>query len=255
VSVLVIEALKEVRQSIADTSLEEPGPASLELAVRAAYPLVVSGRLNADRGSANNAQPDRRTPGEVLDAMRRTVRGVHQLAQAVRDFADERQIRAVDQDGRVRKLDDGSGDLMINDIYLRSEFPPPGKAGAPRPGDTPVDRYHNRVVFFSKALEELEQSFVAIEEVTGDDGRPLVDARGVDPRTCTAWRDVLRKIDEELVVWGRTFRRAFGTDSTPAHLSDEVGDRTDDDPFREDDRIRGEAWDAEDNENGPNLTT
>ena len=55
----------------------------LELAVRAAYPLVVSGRLNADRGSSRNDQPDRRTPGEVLDAMRRSLHGVRQLGQAL----------------------------------------------------------------------------------------------------------------------------------------------------------------------------
>src|SRR5258708_6226073 len=81
---LVKEALAEVRQSIANGSVDERGPASLELAVRAAFPLVVSGRLNADRGSANNDQPDRRTPGEVLDAMRQTVQGIHQLGQALR---------------------------------------------------------------------------------------------------------------------------------------------------------------------------
>lgn len=241
VDVLVTEALREVKQSIADASFEEPGPASLELAVRAAYPLVVSGRLNADRGSAGNAQPDRRTPGEVLDAMRRTVQGVHQLAQALRDFAAGGQIRAVDEAGAIRKLNDGVGDLTVNDIYLRSEFPPPGKARAHRPGDTPVDRYHNRVAFFSKTLEELGQSFVAIEEVTGDDGRPLVDARGIDPRTCAAWRDVLRKIDEELVVWGRTFRRAFGTESTSPHLSSDDGELVDADPFEQEGE---DTWDT-----------
>ncbi len=53
-------AIAEVRGAIADSSITEPGPASLELAVRAAYPLIVSGRLNADRGTANNNQPDRR---------------------------------------------------------------------------------------------------------------------------------------------------------------------------------------------------
>ena len=210
------EALKEVRQSIADATVDEPGPASLELAVRAAYPLVVSGRLNADRGSLGNAQPDRRTPGEVLDAMRRTVQGVYQLGRALRDFANEQPIRAVDEDGQLRKLDGGGGDLMVNDIYLRSEFPRPGKTRAPRPGDTPVDRYHNRVSLLSKALEDVEQAFAAIGDVTGDDGQPLVDSRGVDPRVCSAWREVISKIDEELVVWGRTFKRRFGSDSSAA---------------------------------------
>src|SRR5439155_18375658 len=108
---LVEAALAEVRAAIGNGDTEEPGPASLELAVRAAYPLVVSGRLNADRGSSNNDQPDRRTPGEVLDAMRQTVQGVYQLGQALRDFADGDPIRAVNDDGVVKSQGD-AGDQM-----------------------------------------------------------------------------------------------------------------------------------------------
>jgi len=219
---LAKEALKEVQRSIGDQSIADPGPASLELAVRAAYPLVVSGRLNADRGTFNNEQPDRRTPGEVLDAMRRNTQGVFQLAQALRDASDGQPIRAVDETGEVKELADGSGDQLINDVYLRGEFPPPGKARAARPGDTPIDVYQNRLNAFSQTVEQLEQSFATIGEVIADDGRPLVEARGADPRSCTAWREVLGKIDEELVVWGRTFRRVFGTTSDPStHESDE----------------------------------
>src|SRR5262249_46160576 len=125
---LVNHALAEVREAIGNGDTGEPGPASLELAIRASYPLVVSGRLNADRGSSGNEQPDRRTPGEVLDAMRRSVQGVHQLGQALRDFAENNRIRAVEENGGVKRLTDGSDDQTVNDIYLQRELPPPGKA-------------------------------------------------------------------------------------------------------------------------------
>jgi hypothetical protein len=214
VDVLVNEALKEVRASIADDS--EPGPASLELAVRAAYPLVVSRRLTADR-NFGEAQADRRTPGEVLEAMRHTTQGVLQLAQALRDFgSDGQQIRAVAEDGQVKELSDGSGEQMVNDTYLRTQFPPFGKARAPRPGDTPVDLYHNAINAFSRAVERLEETFTAIGAVVGDDGRQLVEVQGVHSRECGAWREVLGKIDEELIVWARTFKRAFGTAPEPS---------------------------------------
>jgi signal transduction histidine kinase len=52
VDALAAEALDEVRQAITSEHPTELGPASLELAVRAAYPLVVAGRLAADRGTA-----------------------------------------------------------------------------------------------------------------------------------------------------------------------------------------------------------
>jgi hypothetical protein len=105
---------------------------------------------------------------------------------------------------------------MVNDGYLRSQFPPPGKARAPRPGDTPVDLYHNAINAFSQAVERLEETFAAIAGVAGDDGRPLVEMRGVDSRECSAWRDVLGKIDEELIIWARIFKRVFGTAPQPS---------------------------------------
>ncbi len=211
---LAKEALKEVRRSIGLEGQVEPGPSSLELAVRGAYPLVVSGRLKAVLGSRGSEQLDRRFPSEVLDAMRRTPQGVYQLAQALRDFAVEDQpIRAVDESGQIKPSVDRSGDQTVNDIYLRGEFPPPGKARAPRPGDTPIDVYENRINDFVAAVEQLTQSFSAIKDVTGDDGRSLVDTRGVDPRSCSTWREVLRNMDEDLIVWGSTFRRVFGTTS------------------------------------------
>jgi hypothetical protein len=221
---LAKEALKEVQRSVGEV-ITDPGPSSLELAVRASYPLVVSGRLAADRGTAGNDQPDRRTPGEVLDAMRRSPQGVLQLAQALRDFTDDgQQIRAVDENGKVKKLSDGSGDQFVNDVYLRGEFSPPGKARAPRPGDTPLDVYDNRLNAFSQAVEQLERAFNAIGEVTGDDGRSFVEARGADARSCAAWREVLSKIDEELIVWARTFKRIFGTSSDPSPHETEFGE-------------------------------
>lgn len=208
---LMTEALAEVRAAIAAPGVEEPGPASLELAVRASYPLVVSGSLNADRGSAGNEQPDRRTPGEVLDAMRRSVHGVYQLGRTLDDFAANNRIRAVDEEGRVKRLADGSDDQTVNDIYLRREFPPPGKAKAASPGDTPIDLYNRALNKFGNTLQALDEAFNALSKVSGDNGHPLVEVRGVEPRLTDSWRNLLRHIDEEMVVWARTFRRTFGT--------------------------------------------
>ena len=158
------------------------------MAVRGAYPLVVSGRLNADRGSANNNQPDRRTPGEVLDKMRQSLLGVHQLGQAIRDFALGQPIRAVDETGAIKFQTDGS-DRLVNDVYLRTEFHADGKAGTNRPGETPMDRYHNGINALAVAMAGLASAFDALRQVVGDDGQPLVETRGVDHRACGAWRN------------------------------------------------------------------
>ncbi len=225
-------ALDEVREAIGSGSTEEPGPASMELAIRASYPLIVSGRLNADRGTSGNSQPDRRTPGEILDTMRRSVHGVHQLAQALRDFEDGPVLRAVDEQGQVRRLADGSADQMVSDVYLRHEFPPPGKAKAMRAGDTPLDRYHNALNALGAALEEVDHAFSSLIAVDGDDGQPLVESQGVEPRLTDSWRESLSRLDEEMVVWARTFRKAYGTKAAaPVNGNSDEDEPEDVDPY------------------------
>jgi hypothetical protein len=240
---LADEAMKEVLQSLASPTDCDPGPASLELAVRAAYPLIVSGRLNADRGSTGD-QPDRRTPGEVLDVMRQTPQGVRQLAQALTDFASGRAIRAVDEDGQIKQLSDKSGEQMVTDNFLRAEYPPAGKARSPRPGDTPTDRLNNRVNELAHAMENLEASFRAVAAVIGDDGRPVVEATGVDRKLCNIWRDQLRPVDEELVVWGRTFQRYYTASSQAVSSNSQVEEDEAEEPSA-DMYADGENWETE----------
>ncbi len=237
---LVKDALAEMRQGI---GAAEPGSSSLELAIRGAYPLVVSGRLNADRGSAGNDQPDRRTPGEVLDTMRRSPQGIHQLGQALRDFADDvPAIRAVDENGQVKRLADGSAEQAVNDIYLRNEFPPLGKVKAAKPGDTPIDRYNRALVAFGGALQTLEHAFEGLTKVVGDDGQPLIETQGVEPRLAGPWRELIGRIDEEMVVWARAFRKAHGSKVSPS-VERQVDDEEDEDadPYAE--REDQDGWD------------
>lgn len=240
---LANEALREVLQALAGPGGSEPGPASLELAVRAAYPLIVSGRLNADRGSTGD-QPDRRTPGEVLDVMRQTPQGIRQLAQALTDFAADHGIRAVDEGGQIKQLSDKSGEQMVTDKYLREEFPPAGKVKASRPGETATDHFNNRVSELANAMDQLDEAFRAVAAVTGDDGRPLVEASGIDRKLCTIWRDQIGRIDEELVVWGRAFQRYYAASSQTAssylHNEDEETIEEEADVYAD-----AENWDAE----------
>jgi hypothetical protein len=224
--VLANEAISEVLRSVRDVTVLEPGKSSLELAVRASYPLVTTGSLNADRGTRSNNQPDRRTPGEVLDAMRRTVQGVHQLAQALRDLKSGQLIRAVDESGEIRKRADGSGDQIVSDFYLREEFPPAGKIRARSAGITPTEILKDRLVDFSEALEKLGEAFTAIGSITGNDGLPLVEVDGVDSRHCGEWRKTLSQIADDLNFWGRTFRRRYKP--TPGLLLLEDADDGDD---------------------------
>lgn len=233
---LASAALEEIREAIGSGQETEPGPATLELAVRAAYPLIVSRRLNADRGTSGNQQPDRRTPGEVLDTMRRSVEGVHQLAQALRDFENGEAIRAVDEKGEPRIRQDGSAQT-VSDLFLRAEYPPPGKAKAAKPGDTPTDRYDAAVERLATVFHDLDEAFEALTLVSGDDDQPLVDARGVDIRLVEGWRELLGRIGDEMVVWSRTYRRAYGKAKAPTLLARDEDEEEAADPYADADDL------------------
>ncbi len=234
---LVSDALDELRAATVAGGAEEPGPSTLELAVRSALPLVIDGRLSGDRGTANNLQPDRRLPGEVIEAMRQTPQGVQQLGQALRDHAAGRAIRMVDEAGDV-VVDEEGGERIVNDIYLRGEFPPPGKSKAHRSGDTPADRFHNATAALATAMDGVAAAFEALGKVAGDDGRPSVEVKGLDSRDCKAWRDLIAQMDEEFVVWSRTFRRVHGVDTArPAPAMAEAEDAEADDLADDDEEV------------------
>lgn len=47
--------------------------------------------------------------------------------------------------------------------------------------------------------------------MTSDDSRPLVETKGVDQRACGAWREIPSAVQDELVLWSRTHKRAHGS--------------------------------------------
>src|SRR5258708_35494426 len=102
--VLPAEALEEYD----DDPAGGPGRARLELAARAAYPLIATLSLWADRGSHNNPNADgRRRPGEVIDTILSSRLGIRQLPRAIVDHGDGRPaLRAVNDDGPTRLTED-----------------------------------------------------------------------------------------------------------------------------------------------------
>jgi hypothetical protein len=155
--------------------------------------------------------------------MRQTPQGVQQLGQALRDQAAGKTIRVVNEFGQVVLDEDGNG-RVVNDTYLRGEFPPPGKSKSHRPGDTPADQLHNATAALAAAMDAAAGAFELLTKVLGDDGRPLVDVKGIDARDCKAWRDQIGRMDEEFVVWSRTFRRVHRVDQARPEPSESDGE-------------------------------
>jgi hypothetical protein len=178
----------------------DPGPASLELAARAMFPLITGLHLHADRGTANNDQPDRRNPGQVLDAMRRSPGGIRQLTRALQDNITGSRVLLVDEAGRPEL--DGARAKIARDSDLRTRFPHGSKTARPTgPVDTPAKKLAVSVADFSEIVGKLTEALTEIAKVAGDRGGPLVEDEGISPTHATAWIADLEEARNKLMRW------------------------------------------------------
>jgi hypothetical protein len=187
--------------ALAEAASGNPGPAARELAARAAYPLVVDGRLTADRGSRDSDQPDRRKPGEVIDRMRTVPHGVHQLRQALVDFSSGRRIRIVDVTGQVVRNADGR-DLIARDADLRRVFRPAGAGPEQVPvPETPAEVLGNCLNVLGASIQAVERAVKQVESVQSDDGTAAIDSLGASKQDCVIWQEILFSVLQKLPIW------------------------------------------------------
>ncbi len=234
---LVDAALAEVQRS------EDGGPASRELAARAAYPLIVSRQLFPDRGTQHSDQPDRRAPSGVVERMRTSEWGVRQLGQALEDHAADHTIRAVASNGEPIVLDDGEGEQSVTDNWLRRTFPPPGRPVAPPAPETAHEKFLEAMARMGEAMDAIDRAVRRLTAVEGVDGRPLILTEGVDPSHADAWLDDLMKLFQAVPVWKATYAARHGTASGSA-TSGWENDENDDGPDDEDgtDEVLDDEW-------------
>lgn len=217
---VLAEALRELGRGV------DSGPASLELAARATYPLVVSRQLFPDRGTKNNDQVDRRQPGKVVERMRTSAWGAHQLGQALADHAEGRRIRAVTSSGELIALENGDGSQVVTDNWLRQTFPPPGRPVAPAAPDTALERYLDALAKMGDAMDAVDSAVRRLIEVEGVDGRPLIETEGVESGHADAWMDDLMKLIQRIPVWRATHvaHHGAGGRSSPWNWDDVARD-------------------------------
>jgi hypothetical protein len=199
---LMLESLDEVREAQA-AGKDEAGPATIELAVRSILPLIANTALMGTRGFDRNEQSDERPPSSVIDAMRQTKRGVRQLGEVLREYAEGKKVfRAVDEAGNDVVGQDPSRPVRLSDVYLREEYPDPGKVSPPRSsGDQPRDIYNQRIHDLQAAIERLDVARDQIKACREHDGTLLAERIGVDDRACKKWLDVIHSVAKDLAVW------------------------------------------------------
>jgi len=195
---LMLEALDEVSAAQKERK-DEPGPASIELAVRSIVPLIVTNALMGEQPR----QPDQRQPSMVINAMRQTTRGTRQLGEVLREYADgKKTFRAVDSAGNDVVGSDPNQPVRVGDVFLRAEYPDPGKVATPKAsGDQPRDIYAQRVHDLQTAVERLQVARDQVRACHEHDGTLFAEKLGVDYRACDKWLGIINTIAEDLAVW------------------------------------------------------
>jgi len=236
---LMRESLEEVGLAQA-AGKNDPGPATVELAVRSILPLIANNALAGTRGFDRNADSDERPPSSVIDAMRQTKRGVRQLGEVLLEYAEgKRAFRAIDASGNEVVGQDPSQPVRLSDGYLRGEYPDPGKVPLPRAsGDQPRDIYNQRIHDLQTAIERLDVARNQVKEAREHDGTLLADRIGVDYRACKKWLDVIHSVAKDLAVWEQADIKYNGR-----RHDDESDDNLDHDLLNEIDQVDDELED------------
>lgn len=232
---LMLEALEEVRVAQA-AKKDEPGPASVELAVRSILPLIANNALVGIRGFYRDDNSDERTPAAVIDAMRQTRRGVRQLGEVLREQAEgQKSFRAVDAAGNDVVGEDTNQPLRLSDAFLREEYPDPSKVKVPRSfGDQPLDIFEQRVEDFEAAIERLEFARDQVKSCREHDGTTLVEKRGVKYRSCRKWLDLVNAIAKDLALWEKANTDYYGRHDEDDENANDADDLNEEDYDEED---------------------
>lgn len=199
---LMLEALDEVSES-QNAGKEVSSPASVELAIRSALPLIANNALSGIRGFNRSENSDERAPALVIDAMRQTKRGVRQLGEVLREYAEGiKNFRAVDAAGNDIVGHQPGEPVYIGDAFLREEYPDPGKVPMPKAsGDQPRDIYAQRIHDLQTSIERLDVARGQVKACHEHNGTLLSELIGVDYRACQKWLAVINDVAKDLAVW------------------------------------------------------
>ena len=167
---------------------ERDRPASLELAARAAFPLVVSRQLFPDRGTQNNDKSTGVSLGRSSTGC--APRGGASASSGRRSrTTPSGRPSALSTSGDPHPARQRDGEQIVTDNWLRQTFPPPGRPVAPPAPDTAHERYLDALARLGEAMDAVDRAVRRLVAVEGVDGRPLIQTEGVDPLTRRlAWR-------------------------------------------------------------------
>ncbi len=178
------------------------GPAQTELAVKAAYYLILADPMGLRREAPPNVRAqdeaaDQRSPSAVLTAMLATKRGVQQAYHVIERGRMGDRLWEVDEQGRAVEDDHGNR-VALTDQRLRSAYG--GKRPLPLPatGMAAVE-YHWQGL--ESAVTGVEKTVRDLASVPSATGRSYLDEEGWPGDEIETMRGRLDTVDHQLHGW------------------------------------------------------
>ena len=178
------------------------GPAQVELAVKAAYYLVLAEPMGLRREAPPNAQspdgrPDQRSPSAVLTAMLATTRGVRQAYAVIANGRAGEPLWEIGESGEPA-ADEDNDPMVLTNERLRSTYG--GSRPQPRP-KTGLAAAEYRWQEFSRAMTQTEDATCELAAVPSSTGRPYLDEEGWPENEVREMRHRLDEVDHSLHGW------------------------------------------------------
>ena len=195
-------ALDEAAEGMGRRKDQPLGSAQVELAVKAAYYLILSEPMGLRREAPPNVKvgdepADNRSPSAVLTTMLATVRGVHQAYEVIVRGRIGDPLWEVGEDGEPI-TDDNDNPIVLTNERLRNTYG--GKRPQRRP-TTGLAAAEDRWQELGGAMAGIERVTDALASVRSSTGRSYLDEEGWPRDEVDAMRRRLDRIDHRLRGW------------------------------------------------------
>lgn len=181
-----------VKAAIAETG-KAPGPAGVELAVRALYYGAVYDAFRVPRHDTG-PDADRRPVSDLLIDMLGTERGVRQLGRIVQDGRKGKAPVIVETDGTPVLGADDQPALLRHEIVRYKLFP---RNGSKSPSGSKKDPFGDAVTAVVNSARDLRNAFKHLAEV--EDG--MIETEGLHPMQATQLISLLENCRTRAAEW------------------------------------------------------
>lgn len=195
-------ALAEAEAGMGRRNDQPLGPAQVELAVKAAYYLILSEPMGLRREAPPNVRSadgraDQRTPSAVLTAMLATKHGVQQAYAVIARGRAGEPLWEVGEDGELA-TDENNNPVVLTNERLRNTYGGRRPQPEPRGGLAEAEhRWHE----LGSAMTLTERATSALAAVRSPTGRSYLDEEGWPTDEVDAMRRRLDRVDHRLHGW------------------------------------------------------